>query len=361
MVENINTGLSITEETAETLLRIKDRKIDVIQDELINNDNSQQPPIGIKTREDLKITNNFNQNVSQPQPDLGKASIFYKREAIREKNQSLANEAGMKIIPLDNLPSGGLFYEQGTEIAIRSARVDEIRHFSTIDETDIIDVDDKLNYIVERCVRIRVPNKSLMSYKDILELDRFYLVFAVRELTFSEGENKIQMTIPCSECNNRDTIDIERDHFHLVNLDERLQKYFNVERRCFTFHTTTGEHFDLHFATLGITEFIKRYIRAKAEKGQKFDQAYLTLAPFLFPDWRKVTDETFNNANHESLDWSLEKMSVMMGVIDILRTSGSNEITHYCSACGTEVRYPITFPGGYKSLFIITNIFEHLI
>jgi|GEM_PF-855780 len=372
MNENENNGLSISEDKAEALLKAREQKINTVKEEILNstennnmfeNNEKPAPPFGIKTAADLKATNKAQPEdiVNRVKPDLGKASIFYKRKAAYERTRAIANEIGMKVIPLENLPSGGLFYEPGTEIAIRAARVEEIRHFSTIDETDIIDIDDKLNYIIERCARIRIPGKQVTSYKDILELDRFYLVFAIRELTFSEGENKIQMKIQCNECNNIDVVDIKRDHFHLVNLDERLQKYFNPDKRCFTFETKTGESFDMYFPTLGVTEFIKRYIRIKAERGQKLDQAFLTLAPFLFSDWRKITDETFNNMNHETLGWSLEKISVMMGIIDILRTSSSNEIIHYCSVCGSEVRQPISFQGGYKSLFIITDIFERLI
>lgn len=352
-----NKGLSVSDERAEALLRAKEQRIESAKKEIISNDEMLQektPPPGVKTRADLKATNS-------PQVNLGKASIFHKKEAHMAKSNAIANEIGMKVVPLENLPSGGLFYEQGTEIAIRAARVEEIRHFSTIDESDIIDVDDKLNYIIERCAKIRIPGKTVTSYKDILELDRFYLVFAIRELTFSEGENKIQMKIPCTECNNVDTVDIERDHFHLVNLDERLHKYFNAEKRCFTFNTKGGETFDIFFATIGVTEFMKRWIRSRAEKGQKLDNAFLTLAPFLFKDWRDLTDEMFNDANYETLRWGLEKMSVVMGIIDILRTSGSNTISHICSVCGAEVRQPISFQGGYKSLFIITDIFEHLI
>ena len=50
---------------------------------------------------------------------------------------------GYHSIQIDSLPSGGMFYIPGTEISIRSAKVAEIRHFSTMDETNILDVDEK--------------------------------------------------------------------------------------------------------------------------------------------------------------------------------------------------------------------------
>jgi len=52
---------------------------------------------------------------------------------------------GWHEIPLSSLPSEGRFYPADTVIKIRSAKVAEIRHFSTIDESNLLDVDDKLN------------------------------------------------------------------------------------------------------------------------------------------------------------------------------------------------------------------------
>ena len=74
---------------------------------------------------------------------------------------------GYHTIPTLSLPSGGMFYPEGTEISIRSAKVAEIRHFSTIDEANVLDIDEKLNQILESCIRITSANKRL-SYKDIL-------------------------------------------------------------------------------------------------------------------------------------------------------------------------------------------------
>ena len=57
-------------------------------------------------------------------------------------------EAEWKNIPAEVLPSKGFGYPKGFELAIRSAKVSEIRHFSTVDESDRLDLDDKLNHII---------------------------------------------------------------------------------------------------------------------------------------------------------------------------------------------------------------------
>ena len=148
MTEPENGGLNINEEKAEMLLKAREAKAKSLE--------NSKPPEGIKTRADLRSA------MPDTNPGgLGKASIFHKKQAALERTEKLGNEIGNKIINLEELPSAGMFYEPGTEISIRACRVEEIRHFSTIDETDIIDVDDKLNYIIERCCRIRVPGNRV--------------------------------------------------------------------------------------------------------------------------------------------------------------------------------------------------------
>jgi len=69
---------------------------------------------------------------------------------------------------LTQLPSGGHFYREDFSLHIRPARVGEIRDFSTMDETNIRDVDEKLNNMLMMCTKVSY-GKSVGSYKDILE------------------------------------------------------------------------------------------------------------------------------------------------------------------------------------------------
>jgi hypothetical protein len=109
---------------------------------------------------------------------------------------SQPNQLGWKNLPLENLPSKGRFYVDSFTIAIKSATVAEIRHWSTIDETDMISVDDQLNYILERCAEVRI-NNEVVSWKEILEIDRFFIIFKIQELTFPNGENQLPQKFEC--------------------------------------------------------------------------------------------------------------------------------------------------------------------
>ena len=76
---------------------------------------------------------------------------------------------GYHSVDLDTLFSRGRFYPEGAKLAIRSAKVAEIRHFSTMNEANILDIEDKLNNIVKTCTRFTTATKTL-SYKDIYHI-----------------------------------------------------------------------------------------------------------------------------------------------------------------------------------------------
>src|ERR1035437_653459 len=95
-----------------------------------------------------------------------------------ERDLPITNQIGWIPIPVVDLPTKGLFYPKETGVAIRSANGGEIRHWSTLQEDDLSLLDDMLNYIIERCVTIKstVESVGYLSWKDLKEVDRFYLL-----------------------------------------------------------------------------------------------------------------------------------------------------------------------------------------
>ena len=284
---------------------------------------------------------------------LGKAQKF-----LQQDDPILAAEIGWKNIPMDSLPSQGLFYEPETQLAIRSASVAEIRHWSTIDENDLIATDDMLNFIIEKCCRIKAPGKP-GNFKDLLEIDRFYLIFAIRDYTFKNGENKLMLTVQDDD-GIEEKIEVTKDSLDYFNPDERLMNYYNAEERCFKLDMKNGESFELYLPTLGIMNFIKSYIRQKQQQQRNFDKAYVKYAPFLFKDWKTLTQAAYDKSVQESLTWSLQRISVLDKLVEILSSSINPQI-RYMSSGGGERTSPLNFPGGVKSIFLISDIFGELV
>jgi hypothetical protein len=284
---------------------------------------------------------------------LGKAQKFQVSE-----ESPLAADIGWKNLPVQNLPSQGLFYPDGTEIAIRAASVAEIRHWSTIDENDALGVDDMLNFIVEKCCRVRMGGRPA-NYKDLKEVDRFYIIFAIRDFTFKNGENKLFTYIE-SEEGKEEKIEITKDVLSYFNPDEKLMKYYNSDMKCFVFPMKSGEVFECHFPTLGVMAFIKAYAKAKAQRNQNFDKAFLKYAPFIISEWKGLTDREYDRVSQESLTWSIQKISLMDKVTTMLAGSINPQV-RYINASGEEDAVALSFRGGVKSLFLIPDILDELV
>lgn len=289
----------------------------------------------------------------EPITSLGKAAKF-----VDDEDSPLAAEIGWKNVPIEYLPSQGLFYAEGTQIAIRSASVSEIRHWSTIDENDLLGVDDMLSFIVEKCVRIKMPNKAT-SHKDLKEIDRFYLIFAVRDYTFKNGENKIFANVP-DEDGQDQKVEVTKDLIDYFNPDEKLITYYSHEEKCYVFNLKNGESFKMYFPSLGVMNFIKNFMKVKQQQGGNFDKSFLKYAPFLFEDWRSLSQNTYDKASQDSMTWSLSKISVLTKITDMLASSVNPQI-RYINNGGTEFRAPLNFQGGIKSIFLISDIFGELV
>ena len=97
----------------------------------------------------------INKDQSTPKPTVSSLGTASRGLAI-ESTISGANDSYWKKVPLENLPSKGLFYGDDAELTIRSAEVSEVRQWSTMDEGDVLDIDDTLNFILEKCCRFKL-------------------------------------------------------------------------------------------------------------------------------------------------------------------------------------------------------------
>jgi hypothetical protein len=121
-----------------------------------------------------------------------------------------------------------------------------------------------------------------------------------------------------------------------------------------------GESFQLHLPTLGIMNFIKSYIKAKQQSNKNFDKTFIKYAPFLFPEWKTLTQSSYDKAVQDSMTWTLQRISVLDKLVEILSSSVNPQI-RYISSGGGERVSPLNFPGGVKSIFLISDIFGELV
>lgn len=255
-------------------------------------------------------------------------------------------------VEVESLPTAGLFYPKETKILIRAARGAEIKHWSTMNDQDLNEVsrtDDIMNYVIEKCVNVQMPGSATGgTWKDLKDIDRFYLLLAIREFTFLDGDNELM--IPISE--NKE-IPVTKEMIDFIKIPEKIMKYYSEEERCFVFKLPMRE-LRMYIPSLGATQWLKNYAQAKANAREGFDSDFLIFAPMLIGDFRLLSQRAYEGMVEESSMWSTKEWSLISYVRDELAKASEPKLT-YRDENGSEVTVPLTFRGGLKALFTIQD------
>lgn len=279
------------------------------------------------------------------------------------------NDINWKNMPVENMPTGGFFYPVGTEVTFRSADVSEIRQWSTIDEGDMLDMDVKMNLIIERCVRMKGPDGAWMSWEDLVEIDRFFMLFAVHEITFPNGENKLNVKFKCpptcaGDGTYRESVQLRSDMLNLLVFPPELMQYYNPDERCFTkVSQKLGETLRFYLPTIGVAKKIKNVVAEARQNGDYIDEAFMRLAPYMFKDWRNLNAQKLESMRMESFKWGRDKLLFMNGMIDMIKGAVNLSVKKECPKCHVTLEAPIFFRGGFtiKNLFAVSDKFDDLI
>jgi hypothetical protein len=331
-------------------------------------------PVSVVTDNTSKVTESLNnaepihrpeQQPIQPIQNVESVSSLGKSQIL---NKPVSFETGWKNIPVIILPSGGKYYPDGTKIAIRAAEVREIRHFSTIDDDDKLDIEEKLTHIIDRCSRMEFPNEGVVSYKDLKQEDRFFIIMAIRDLTFIKGENSIILK-PKKNCNQtvdcpfNDGIELRTGVLSSYVLDENVSRYYNEETRGFVFNIKKiDKTINLYIPSIGVTQEIVSFVKECDKRDIEVDEGFLNIAPFLFNEWRDLNFQGILSRMKESDYWTKEEFSLYFELSERIKVGTKLEVNQKCPVCGDmEVTARITFPDGIRSLFVISNIFRELL
>jgi hypothetical protein len=300
------------------------------------------------------IVKNQENNTSNEAEDLGSINMDrFKQSTGRDADVVL----GYHNIAIGNLPSSGMFLPKGTDLSIRSAKVAEIRHFSSIDETNMLDIDEKLNTILDACTRV-TNSKSRMSYKDLTEEDRFYIILAIRDLTFPEPETNLSVE-HMDKKGVKHNIEISKDNFTYFNVPENLQKYYNSEELTFLIETKSFGVLPMRPPSIGIMQRMTKYIKDKQEKGEKVDQSVLQIMPYLVSEWKGFEDKDIFKFEVEMNGWTNKKYSLIYKLAEQMKVGIKPDMKVQLGDDWEDV--PIGFRDGIKSLFIVQDIAGELL
>jgi hypothetical protein len=96
-------------------------------------------------------------------------------------------------------------------------------------------------------------------------------------------------------------------------------------------------------------------------KGTQVDESFVKIAPFIFEEWRRLDSKQIAQRMAEADEWSKEEFSLYFELSETIKIGTQLDVNVICPTCGAEVTAPITFPGGFKSLFVISDIFGELL
>lgn len=286
--------------------------------------------------------------------DLGKVNMErYATQKALDPDMHL----GYHNVDISTLPSGGRFYPSGSKLAIRPAQVSEVRHFSTIDEGNLLDIEDKLNHIVKNCTRFNSGAKVL-SYKDILEEDRIYILLSIRDLTFPEPESKLTVKATTKDGEEFDA-EISAQYFQLSNVTDEIEKYYDEEARAFAIKTKSFGTIMMRPPSIGVMEAITNYIKVRQIEKKQWDQSYLQIIPYITLDWRGFTDEKIFKGEVDFHSWNTQKYSLVYRLAEKMRIGVQPEML--VPFGDEEVLVTIGFRDGIKSLFVVQDIAGELL
>lgn len=280
---------------------------------------------------------------------------------------SAASESPWKMLDLKTLPSGGMFYPENAELLLRSAKTKEIRHWSTIDENDPIDVREKINFILNACTKFKIKGVPLpLNFNDFLEIDKYHILFRIYELTFPNQENKLWAYIKCEnqQCGHVNQTLVTSRNLLGFKCPPELMKWYSAEERCFVIVSEKlGETIRIHMPTIGIAAKFRQKKREETQYGTIADPSFYNHGPYLVKDWRKIDMQTLSEIKMQSLDWSENKFVVIHKFTDALEKASLNKAASVCEKCKTQTESHIFLGGSFtnKDIFIISAGIDELI
>lgn len=250
-------------------------------------------------------------------------------------------------ININELPCS-FFYPAGTSILVRAAKVGEIQAFSVVDDNNFFDLFEKVNHIVQSCVIVKFPDGSKKPYTYLIDGDRWYLLFIIRELTFQKG-NDLYTTVEETK------IPIKRGHFTFHEMDDNIKKFYDKLNGKFIFSTKQGD-IEMAPPTLGIQKSFTDYMVKETQAKRKLDESFLKIVPYTFPGRTSITEEgikkeyekfkTLPISAFQFLNQAVEKLSFGISGVKGLDESGM------------EVHSDEIFPGGISKVFVLSNAFD---
>jgi len=265
----------------------------------------------------------------------------------------------LQYIPIDinELPCGQ-FYPTGTVLMVRPAQVREIQSYSMVDDNNVYDIIEKMNDMLQSCVRIKFPDNKMGSFLDLKDQDRIYTIFLIRELTFQKG-NTLAVDVDCA-CGAHNQLELKRENFKFHEMDEKIARFYKQSSNSFNFDISNGKSYNLTIPNIGVQKAFTEYIIRENADNKKPNMSFLKIIPYMLEDRNSITYEGIKSklGDFQAMDdISFQFLNAAVGKLAL----GVEGLKTNCTECGVEVHTEMTFPNGASGIFVIHDAFETFI
>jgi hypothetical protein len=254
-----------------------------------------------------------------------------------------------------NLLPCGRFYPTGTLLMVRPAQVKEIQAYSMVDDNNFYDIVEKMNGMLQSCVRVKYTDGKVGSYLEVKDQDRLYLIFLIRELTFQQGNSlSVKALCPCD--NTEIQVELKRENFAFHEIDEKLDRFFNRSSNSYIFRLKNGREYEVTPPNIGLQKSFTDYIIKENNEKRTPNLAFLKIIPFLLAGRTSITYDGIKSKLREFEEMDDISFQFLNSAVSKM-TFGIKELKKNCE-CGEEVRTEMQFPNGASGIFVIHDAFE---
>ena len=148
---------------------------------------------------------------------------------------------------------------------------------------------------------------------------------------------------------------VVKDMIDFVRIPENIMKFYDATERCFVFNIKkTNKTIKMYIPSIGVNAWIKSYVAQKLNTGEKYDEDFANYAPMLIADYRKLNAAAYDELAASSSHWGREEWSLISYVTKEL-IKGSAPMIKFKDEDGKEVEIPLSFQGGLRSIFLISD------
>jgi len=309
--------------------------------------------------EGKKTEDVLSQFIDNETKDMSSSTI--NREMVNMDTQIENMVYGREFFTIDpnSLPAG-MFYKPGTKISIKGASVADVQEYSVVDNTNIVDVTEKMNLILSRCVRFTHPNGMQGTYKEIKDNDRLSLIFMIRELTFQKGNN-LAKEITCEHCGHDFKIEFRsttsqynKKTFKYIEMDEELNDFFNPQTKTIDLDIN-GVSWKLSPPTIGLQEIFFDDLKTKVQVSNITPNvSFLKVIPFTLWDRNKISEDGIKAKEKDYKEMDMDTFQTLNYAVDKMKF-GVDGLEDKCPICGGEVHSDMSFPSGASNIFVVSS------